>query len=57
MALDPPLLLITHDKILHEELASLPEENDYNLSTMVASKLHVIYKILLNYLSVHLLSL
>ena len=56
MALDPPLPLIIHDQILHGELASLLEEEDYNLSTMVTSKLHVIYKILLNYLSIHLVS-
>ena len=36
-ALDPPLLPITRDQILHDELSTLLEEDDYYLSTMVSS--------------------
>ena len=43
MALNPPLPPITHEQILHGELASLLEEDDYNLTTMVNLKLYTIH--------------
>ena len=43
MALDPLLPLITRDQILHEELTTLLEKDDYNLATMVNSKFCIIY--------------
>ena len=43
MALDPPVSPITHEQILHGELASLLEEDDYNLTTMVNLKLYIIH--------------
>ena len=52
-ALDPPLPPITRDQIQHGELSTLLEEDEYNLTTMVNSKLYTTY--LANYLSVHLL--
>ena len=50
-ALDPPLPPITRDQILHGELSTLLEEDDYDLSTIVSSQFYTIY--LGNYLSTH----
>ena len=50
-ALDPPLLPIASNQILHGELSTLLEEDDYNLTTMVNSKFYTIY--LANYLFIH----
>ena len=52
VASDPPLPLITGDQILHGELATLLEDDDYSLTTMVNSKFYTIYFV--NYLSLHL---
>ena len=53
-ALDPPLPPITRDQIQHVwNCQHYSLEDDYNLATMVNSKLYTIY--LANYLSVHLL--
>ena len=35
VALDPPLPPITRDQLLHGELTTLLEDDDYNLATMV----------------------
>ena len=43
MALDPPLLPITKDQVLHGELATLLEEDDYNLATIVNSKFYTMH--------------
>ena len=39
---NPPMPPITWEQIAHGELASLLEESDYNLSTMVYPKLYCI---------------
>ena len=52
VASDPCLPLITGDQILLGELATLLEDDDYNLTTMVNSKFYTIYFV--NYLSLHL---
>ena len=53
-SLRPPLPSITHEQIACGELASLLEEDDYNLTTMVNLKPHIIQPD--NYLF-HILSL
>ena len=52
VASDPCLPLMTGDQILHRELTTLLEDDDYNLATIVNSKFYTIYFV--NYLSLHL---
>ena len=40
---DPPLPPITKEQILHSYLATLLEEEDYNLATMVNPRFYLYY--------------